>query len=410
MSDIATQWNSSFLAKYSCAMDPTIEDVDDHFFVYDEENRKLTHVDEQQVSWDKNSPETVDTSIMYLSSSDASSQINSFTDLERMDSLETKSKSIKSEENEEDSKTSIRKNSQEESIEEEEEDDGESETSVSKNSQGITVEQKNLEEYLESKLSDTHEELETEDDKVNDDEEDIAVENGLDDSGDEEGSEDFCKDIRELMGDMKDLSYDDEEDTGTCDDGIESEIKPPSVKAGLRLYEQALARFERLEALANHLDSKKVRNSNKATSTSETPRYEKLYELGLQRQSQKISKRLIDLSIERKQKQKSHAPKSSTKAPLGENKRCISLYNLSVQQQKEGRQRRTDIKVASQKAKEIYEHPQKIPAKKGERLYYEGVKQLLELDHRRIEAAHYLQTQHKPFLFREELKEKVHST
>ena len=418
MPDITTQWNPSFLAKFSCAMDPTIEDVDDHFFVYDEENRKLIHVDEQQVSWDKNSPETVDTSIMYLSSSDATSQCKSFTDSEGMDSFQTKSNSIKSQEYEDDSKTSISSNSQEESIEEEEEeykeDDEESETSVSKNSQVDTVEQKNLEEDLESKISDTNEELEIEDDKVNADEEEIAVENGLDDSEDEESSEDSRKEIKALIGDMKDLSYDDEEDIeneSTFDDSIdsiESEIKPPSLKAGLRLYEQALARYERLEALANHLDSSKVRTSNKATS--ETPRYVKLYELGLQRQSQKVSKRLIDLSVERKQKQKSHSPKSSTKKPLGENKRCIRLYNLSLQQQKEGRKRRTDIKVASEKAKEIYQHPQKISPKEGDRLYYEGVKQLLELDYRRIEAAHYLQTQHKPFLFREELKEKVHST
>ena len=143
------------------------------------------------------------------------------------------------------------------------------------------------------------------------------------------------------------------------------------------------------------------------TLDAETPRYIKLYELGLERQLEKLKERSFEINNDRKRKPDSSGA-SQKNMLLGDNLRCIYLYNLSVQKQLEGRKRRQHVyKVSAEKANKVHMDFGKISAKNASRLYYEGIKQLIMLDNRRIEAAKYNQRQHKPLCFSHELKVKV---
>ncbi len=384
-------WIPSFLEKYACSMDKSAVDrIDEQSFApRKEDNRKVEvaiHVKNGDVSWDGNSPGTTDTSIMYISSSedsDSSKGSYSLTDSLGLEAILTKSTpSFESDDPEELTKIGIKTT---ESKDDEEEDD----------TSDKIVAMKSMEESKE----------------LNDDVHGLLFNNENDSStnGDDSISDDNVVDDS-AHGDT--VEDDTVEDDTVENANIEDEDYPPSVRAGLRLYQQAIARQKRLQALANpshHM--RKNRNTDNIIDgdsiSSDSPRYQMLYELGVKRQNEKAHKRFVEINnLAQKNVQSVTAP-PRIKAPLGENERCVRLYNLSHQQQLEGKKRRRDIEVALEKANELCEHLDKISVKDGERLYYEGVRYLLELDRRRIEAAIHLQTEHKPFCFREELKARV---
>ena len=181
-----------------------------------------------------------------------------------------------------------------------------------------------------------------------------------------------------------------------------------TIKAGERLYVKALERFQRLEAIADSIpvpkQGLKNRKSGQKTKSQGSPRYLKLYEKGVRRrrsQSPYVKK------IQQTKSQSPLRPSDVSTKPLGENHSCLRLYNLSKEQQLEGRKRRITIQQALIKAHETPKSTKKISLKDAERLYYEGIKHLLELDSRRIEAAEIYQTQHQPYRFRTEVKEKA---
>jgi hypothetical protein len=182
-------------------------------------------------------------------------------------------------------------------------------------------------------------------------------------------------------------------------------IHPQTVKAGERLYNQALERYKRLAAIADSnplpQPKKKSQAKKKCTGNAETPRYLKLYEDGMKKH---YSKPPRATSSDRSLSQKSRLSDSSVK-PLGENDSFLRLYNLSKSKQDEGKKRRMKIKKASKKETDAVQD--KISVKDAERLYLKGVKHLLHLDNRRIESAELHQIQHQPYRFREELKERV---
>ena len=84
------------------------------------------------------------------------------------------------------------------------------------------------------------------------------------------------------------------------------------------------------------------------------------------------------------------------------------LYERSENRRIEGRKRRMEI----QKALKAKEEPPidcgyKISPKEAEKMYYRGVKQLLDLDSRRLEIAKTKQVEYQPYRFGSALREKA---
>ena len=189
----------------------------------------------------------------------------------------------------------------------------------------------------------------------------------------------------------------------------------PDVVAGQRLYNQAMERFERLSLIADsHQEKRKVRscpsrsrsstrsgdkNKMENEGTAVKPRYLQLYETRVEQMRRSRIAKPVKKSTMR-------SPSPSIR--ISERDRCCQLYNLSKEHQEQGRKRREEIRKASLKAKEVPNlYSGHISTKDAERLYYEGIKHIIDLDNRRVVAAEQLEIECQTYRFREELRNKV---
>jgi len=182
-----------------------------------------------------------------------------------------------------------------------------------------------------------------------------------------------------------------------------------TILAGQRLYLQALKRSIRLEEVKQQakaapigslvLETRKRKTRDTIKDVTSKPRYLLLYEYAKVKE-QRLSE-TSDVSI-------SSSSSVSSKENLTSN-RHIHLYNLSNNQQAEGKKRRDEIKKKSAKAREIpdFSKRNKISPQDADKLYYRGIKQLVELDNRNIKIAKKNKIEYKPLRFREDLREKV---
>lgn len=192
-------------------------------------------------------------------------------------------------------------------------------------------------------------------------------------------------------------------------------IHPITIVAGERLYSQAMERFERLALIADGQQVKpneapcpsRGRSSSLSEgmcqiedrATSVKPRYLQLYETHVER----MRKSRIAQPVT-----KSSLRSPSPSIPRGKKDRCHQLYCLSKSHQIQGRKRREEIQKASIKAKEVPNlYAGHISAKNAERLYYEGIKHIIDLDYRRVVAAEQLEIECQTYRFRSELRNKA---
>ena len=191
----------------------------------------------------------------------------------------------------------------------------------------------------------------------------------------------------------------------------------------------------------NSTRSSTSKSTNTTTTTIiEKPRYIQLYELSLskKRQNKNVAQQCLsskkcnttvtkERSLPSSISAVSTASTSSTTCstlsshtPSNSNsqsrRRCTRLYNLSWKKQLEGKKRREKIHnmlLTKQKRTNmtnndgIHKQKKKITLKEAERLYYNGVKQLLILDSRRYKSAELNDVEFKPLRFRRSLREKV---
>ena len=196
-------------------------------------------------------------------------------------------------------------------------------------------------------------------------------------------------------------------DVKECFDG---EAISSSVVAGERLFNQAMERSQRLEAAIKEksdiplptnitlFTTNKHKDNGEINCKSNKPRYLHLYELS--KNKKKTVPSTIDCRVN---------PRNHTVSLDDANNRFNRLYDLSKNQREEGKKRRKEIEEML-KAKEGIPHllnMEKISLKDAQRLYYTGVRQLLDLDRRRIEYARSKQIEYEPYRFCTALKEKV---
>jgi hypothetical protein len=243
------------------------------------------------------------------------------------------------------------------------------------------------------------------------------------------------------------LQYAEFDDESSCTSSVYYDHgTSPSIVAGERLFNQAMERLHRLEISKKKADEAPLpftmtpftekRFKNSSICDTKKPRYLHLYELSKNkvkvpspaetqshtksRRSKSAQKpRYLHLYQLSKNKPKipavieTRSPTCSQESkrtilPLSENARCNRLYNLSKNQRMEGKKRRETIQKASQSKKErSNRNEEKISLKDAERLYYKGVRHLLDLDVKRIQRAAQQEREYQPFRFNKELKEKV---
>lgn len=203
------------------------------------------------------------------------------------------------------------------------------------------------------------------------------------------------------------LMTDDRTTTTSSSSSSSSSSYHSSIVAGNRLFNQAMERFERLDAIKRkgqevpqvNLTLHTTRRNTKCSSRSRSsvkPRYLHLYE-----QSKVKSRR--QGSIE--SPVSSTSSDRSTNSNSSDNSSFDRLYNLSYSQQLEGKKRREEIAKASRAREEIpclYMNG-KISPKEAEKLYYRGIRHLIDLDIRRIESARIHQSECQPHRFNKNL-------
>ena len=178
-----------------------------------------------------------------------------------------------------------------------------------------------------------------------------------------------------------------------------------SIAAGNRLFDQAMERFERLDAIKRkgqevpqvNLALYTTRTKAKCTKTSSAkPRYLHLYE-----QSKVKSRRQAPIESP----VSTSSSDRSTNSNSSDNSSFDRLYNRSQSQQLEGKKRREEIAKASRAREEIpcLQMNAKISPKEAEKLYYRGIRHLIDLDIRRIEHAKIHQKDCQPFRFNKHL-------
>ena len=154
--------------------------------------------------------------------------------------------------------------------------------------------------------------------------------------------------------------------------------------AGQRLYENALKTQQKLEGL--RLEASKVqkpvlnlatrgrRSREPSPSPDQPPRYIKLFEHAKAKKAAtevSATEEMVDI--------RDFSPSRN----LG----CERLYSLSTSMQQEGRERRTEIKKSKEKPPLPDSHYMKISASEAAKLYERGMKHLISLEMKRMEAA-----------------------
>ncbi len=153
--------------------------------------------------------------------------------------------------------------------------------------------------------------------------------------------------------------------------------------AGQRLYQNALETQRKIEEKSRERLKVEKRTLNLATRgrrsrepspmAGQPPRYIQLYEQG---------KTKIALGAEKE----SQATQVRAPSP-SRNESCERLYSLSAQKQQEGRERREEIKKSKLKPPLPESHYRKIPASQATKIYDRGMKHLISLEMKRMEAA-----------------------
>jgi hypothetical protein len=149
---------------------------------------------------------------------------------------------------------------------------------------------------------------------------------------------------------------------------------------------------------------------NKDRNNSSKPRYLQLYEIALQKSRRTGGSISSNQSTSTEKTTSTVQSTSSEKSSLTtcEKHRFDRLYSFSKKQRTEGKERRVQIQKSlnAKRQKPDYEE-KKISPKDAENMYYRGVRQLLDLDNRRIEHAKMKQISYKPYRFNRSLKEKA---
>lgn len=199
-----------------------------------------------------------------------------------------------------------------------------------------------------------------------------------------EARQDCCDSII-MMGQMSNVvSSRESASRGSSGNRSRSSSVSRSEVAGQRLYENALKTQQKLEGL--RLEASKVqkpvlnlatrgrRSREPSPSPDQTPRYIKLFEHAKAKQATtEVSAteevvQIIDFSPSRN---------------LG----CERLYSLSSSMQQEGKERRIEIMKSKEKPPLPDSHYMKIPASEAAKMYERGMKHLISLEMKRMEAA-----------------------
>ena len=410
-------WTSTL---FSCNMDEVTGNVDDTFSHADEliKKRKFSF---ENALWDQEEGNSNETSILYISSSETSlTESGSSTGIDEI-SLERSADKSSAQEDIQDR----------DGVQEQREDDNKSRKELEEEREGIESDipstQKSPQQYTHEVFNDSGEQVqaanqsdETSSHRATDldtvaktDWRQIEADIKTNQTS---SSRLFHEDIKEVSVEVRDEQNSDREEDSEREEteDYENEVvnhrvtdmyfenrpkkNPTSVKAGQRLYDQALERFKRLEAISADNKHESPSHKKNPTTSNSSLRYLRLYEDALKRYHRSSKTTEVERDNSHSSAAKSHT----------DNYRCIRLYNQSKGRQVEGRKRRTEIQEALKKAKELPEHrAEKISLKDADRLYYQGIKHILDLDHRRLEAAEVLEKQHQPYHFRKEVKARV---
>ena len=177
--------------------------------------------------------------------------------------------------------------------------------------------------------------------------------------------------------------YDDVSRTGSNSSRVSvSEI------AGQRLYQNALDTKKKIEEKAKERSvvhkptltlATRGRRSREPSPTPGTPRYIQLYDHAKSRQEAEAAENEHKLFLESLSKSRDVTP---TRNPS-----CERLYSLSASKQQQGKERRLEIEKAKSKPPLPESHYKKIPAAEAAKLYDRGMKHLISLEMKRMEAA-----------------------
>lgn len=161
--------------------------------------------------------------------------------------------------------------------------------------------------------------------------------------------------------------------------------------AGQRLYENALATQKKIEEKAKErlkvhkptlkLATRGRRSREPSPAPGNPPRYLKLYEHAK-------SKQEADSLSEIETELNSLKVRDLTPTRPTRNKSCERLYSLSAQKQQQGKERRKEIMKAKERPPMPDSHFKKITAAEATKLYDRGMKHLISLEMKRMEAAY----------------------
>jgi len=150
--------------------------------------------------------------------------------------------------------------------------------------------------------------------------------------------------------------------------------------AGNRLYAQALETRRKIEKAREkrsvyepQLDMATRGRTSRDPSPSLIPRYLQLYEHSKGRRTPEPEQEDVNML---------RPPKA-----VVPNEGCNRLYALSASKQQEGKDRREEIIKSKMKPPPPFSHLRKISADEGSKIYDRGMKHLISLEMKRIEAA-----------------------
>jgi hypothetical protein len=180
----------------------------------------------------------------------------------------------------------------------------------------------------------------------------------------------------------------------------------PSIQAGHRLHDQAVERSKKLTAMKQKYETAITCSTRKGLSVTlkKTPRYIALYERG--RRTNKFIRTYSSNDSSESSLTISSSDQQSVQS-TSSSQRCLSLYDRSRTRQVEGKKRREEIQKFLDKTKEMPEKGKEISIKDSLKVYYKGIRQLLDLDERRIKSARDQHVGYRPLRFPAALKEKL---
>lgn len=170
-----------------------------------------------------------------------------------------------------------------------------------------------------------------------------------------------------------------------CDSVSSSDVSRTSISeiAGQRLYQNALETQRKIEKKSQErmkvekptlkLATRGRRSRDPSPAEGQAPRYVQLYEKGKTRLAEEVER-------------ESRVPQLRDPSP-SRNESCERLYSLSAQKQQQGRERREEIVKSKARPPLPESHFRKIPASQATKIYDRGMKHLISLEMKRMEAA-----------------------